>query len=120
MQRAVCAGRVEFTEYFPENTQGVLIQPVGDEGVLVAATDTQRGFGRLDQVKNCEAHFVPGAHSTAVARVVGASWPASRRRFLSCLHGTYYMRMLQCGILAAQTVRRFGAAGVDSEHSGQD
>lgn len=44
------AGRVEFTEYFPENTQGVLVQPIGDEGVLVVATDTQRGFGRLDQV----------------------------------------------------------------------
>ena len=46
-----CAGRVEFTEYFPENTQGILVQPVGDEGVLVAATDTQRGFGSLDQVR---------------------------------------------------------------------
>ena len=44
------AGRVEFTEYFPANTQGVLVQPVGDEGVLIVATDTQRGFGRLDQV----------------------------------------------------------------------
>ncbi|CAL5219167.1 g950 [Coccomyxa viridis] len=42
-------GRVEFTEYFPEDTQGVLVQPIGDEGVLVIATDTQRGFGRLDQ-----------------------------------------------------------------------
>lgn len=52
-QSAACAGRVEFTEHFPENTQGVFIQPVGDEGVLVAATDTQRGFGRLDQVKSC-------------------------------------------------------------------
>ena len=82
MQRALCAGRVEFTEYFPENTQGVLIQPVGDEGVLVAATDTQRGFGRLDQVKSCGANFVPRAHSTAVARVVGTSRPGSRRKFL--------------------------------------
>ena len=44
-------GRVEFTEYFPENTQGILVQPVGDEGVLMAATDTQRGFGSLDQVR---------------------------------------------------------------------
>lgn len=45
------AGRVEFTEYFPENTQGVLVQPVGEEGLLVCGTDTQRGFGRLDQVQ---------------------------------------------------------------------
>ncbi len=50
------AGRVEFTEYFPENTQGVLVQPVGDEGILVAATDTQRGFGRLDQVRSPSSH----------------------------------------------------------------
>lgn len=45
------AGRVEFTEYFPENTQGVLVQPIGEDGVLVCGTDTQRGFGRLDQVR---------------------------------------------------------------------
>ncbi len=44
-------GRVEFTEYFPENTQGVLVQPIGEEGLLVCGTDTQRGFGRLDQVR---------------------------------------------------------------------
>jgi hypothetical protein len=47
--RAFCAGRFEFLEYFPEKTQGVLVQPIGTEGVLVAATDTQRGFSRLDQ-----------------------------------------------------------------------
>ena len=29
--------------------QGVVVQPVGDTGVLVAATDTVRGFSRLDQ-----------------------------------------------------------------------
>ena len=44
------AGRVEFTAFFPENTQGVLVQPIGTEGVLIAGTDTQRGFGFLDQV----------------------------------------------------------------------
>ncbi|CAL8460765.1 g296 [Coccomyxa elongata] len=42
-------GRVEFTEYLPENTQGVLVQPIGEDGLLVCGTDTQRGFGRLDQ-----------------------------------------------------------------------
>ncbi len=42
---------MEFVRYLPENTQGVLVQPAGDMGVLVAATDTQRGFGRLDQVR---------------------------------------------------------------------
>ncbi|GLI68176.1 hypothetical protein VaNZ11_012516 [Volvox africanus] len=42
-------GRPEFTSFLPENTQGVVVQPVGDQGVLVAGTDTVRGFSRLDQ-----------------------------------------------------------------------
>lgn len=42
-------GRPEFTAFLPENTQGVLVQPVGSQGVLVAGTDTVRGFSRLDQ-----------------------------------------------------------------------
>lgn len=44
------AGRVEFTTFLPENTQAAVIQPIGNEGVLIAASDTQRGFTRLDQV----------------------------------------------------------------------
>ncbi|KAG2424358.1 hypothetical protein HXX76_014567 [Chlamydomonas incerta] len=42
-------GRPEFTAFLPENTQGVMVQPVGNDGVLVAGTDTVRGFSRLDQ-----------------------------------------------------------------------
>lgn len=42
-------GRAEFVEYLPDTTQGVVVQPVGSQGVLVAATDTQRGVSRLDQ-----------------------------------------------------------------------
>ncbi|KAG2501771.1 hypothetical protein HYH03_000271 [Edaphochlamys debaryana] len=42
-------GRPEFTAFLPENTQGVMVQPVGSDGVLVAGTDTIRGFSRLDQ-----------------------------------------------------------------------
>jgi hypothetical protein len=30
--------------------QGVVVQPVGNRGVLIAGIDTVRGFGRLDQV----------------------------------------------------------------------
>lgn len=37
-------------EFLPEGTQGVVVQPIGNAGVLVAATDTVRGFGRMDQV----------------------------------------------------------------------
>ena len=29
--------------------QGVAVQPMGDTGVLIAATDTVRGFSALDQ-----------------------------------------------------------------------
>lgn len=46
----VHAGRVEFTSFLPENTQAAIIQPIGNDGVLVAASNTQRGFTRLDQV----------------------------------------------------------------------
>ncbi|EFJ45988.1 hypothetical protein VOLCADRAFT_45232, partial [Volvox carteri f. nagariensis] len=42
-------GRPEFTAFLPENTAGVVVQPVGSQGVLVAGTDTVRGFSRLDQ-----------------------------------------------------------------------
>lgn len=45
----VHAGRVEFAGYLPANTQAVVVQPVGSEGVVVAGGDTQRGFRRLDQ-----------------------------------------------------------------------
>ncbi len=31
------------------HVQGVAIQPIGDAGALVAATDTVRGFSALDQ-----------------------------------------------------------------------
>jgi hypothetical protein len=44
------AGRFEFTKFFPDNTQGVLLQPLGEAAVMVLATDTQRGFGQIDQV----------------------------------------------------------------------
>eukprot|EP00884_Botryococcus_braunii_P023326 jgi/Botrbrau1/9678/Bobra.0201s0012.1 len=42
-------GRFEFLRYFPDTTQGILVQPIGEDGVLVLATQTQRGFGQVDQ-----------------------------------------------------------------------
>lgn len=46
---ALYPGRVEFTSFLPENTQAAIIQPIGSKGVLIAASNTQRGFTRLDQ-----------------------------------------------------------------------
>jgi len=46
---ALFPGRVEFELFLPLNSQGVVVQPIGQRGVLVAATDTVRGFSRLDQ-----------------------------------------------------------------------
>jgi hypothetical protein len=37
-------------QYLPEATQGVVVQPLGSDGVLVIGTDTLRGLSRLDQV----------------------------------------------------------------------
>ncbi len=45
-----CSGRQEFVQYLPEATQGVIVQPIGKEGVMVVGTDTLRGLSRLDQV----------------------------------------------------------------------
>eukprot|EP00958_Prasinococcus_capsulatus_P024484 scaffold3827_cov394-Prasinococcus_capsulatus_cf.AAC.3 len=42
-------GRFEFFGYFPDNTQGVLVQPIGTQGLIVAGTNVVRGFGRVDQ-----------------------------------------------------------------------
>ena len=44
------AGAFEFATYLPSNIQSVLVQPVGEDGVLVLGSDYQRGFGKVDQV----------------------------------------------------------------------
>jgi hypothetical protein len=48
--RLSAAGRAEFVQYLPEATQGVVVQPLGSDGVVVVGTDTLRGLSRLDQV----------------------------------------------------------------------
>lgn len=45
----MCTGRVEFESYLPADMSAVIIAPIGNSGVLIAGSDTQRGFGRLDQ-----------------------------------------------------------------------
>ena len=42
-------GRFEFFTFMPENSQALIVQPLGTEGVLVAACGTQRGFTTADQ-----------------------------------------------------------------------
>jgi hypothetical protein len=42
-------GRVEFESYLPKNAQAVVVSPIGNDGVLVAASGTQRGFTPADQ-----------------------------------------------------------------------
>ncbi|XP_024545425.1 protein COFACTOR ASSEMBLY OF COMPLEX C SUBUNIT B CCB4, chloroplastic-like isoform X5 [Selaginella moellendorffii] len=42
-------GRYELP-FLPQNTQSVIIQPLGDSGVLILAGDTIRGFSPLDQI----------------------------------------------------------------------
>ncbi|NJL47756.1 MAG: cofactor assembly of complex C subunit B [Leptolyngbyaceae cyanobacterium SM2_5_2] len=41
-------GRVEFT-YLPENTQGVICQPMGAEGVLILAANAPRSYTKQDE-----------------------------------------------------------------------
>ncbi|MDG2989942.1 cofactor assembly of complex C subunit B [Candidatus Synechococcus calcipolaris G9] len=41
-------GRVEF-DYLPENTQGVICQPIGREGVLILGANAPRSYTRQDE-----------------------------------------------------------------------
>lgn len=48
---ALFPGRFELFNFFPQNTQAIIVEPLGDsDGVLIAASDTVRGFAALDQV----------------------------------------------------------------------
>jgi Cofactor assembly of complex C subunit B, CCB2/CCB4 len=42
-------GRIEFN-YLPENTQGVICQPIGDQGVLILAANAPRSYTQQDEV----------------------------------------------------------------------
>lgn len=44
----VYPGRIEFN-YLPENTQGVICQPIGKEGVLILAANTPRSYTKQDE-----------------------------------------------------------------------
>jgi Cofactor assembly of complex C subunit B, CCB2/CCB4 len=42
-------GRVEF-DYFPENTQGVICQPIGKNGLLILGANAPRSYTRQDEI----------------------------------------------------------------------
>ncbi|MEM7726213.1 MAG: cofactor assembly of complex C subunit B [Cyanobacteria bacterium P01_A01_bin.45] len=44
----VYPGRIEFN-YLPENTQGVICQPIGKEGVLILAANAPRSYTKQDE-----------------------------------------------------------------------
>lgn len=44
----VYPGRVEF-DYLPENTQGVICQPIGEDGVLILAANAPRSYTKQDE-----------------------------------------------------------------------
>jgi hypothetical protein len=44
----VYPGRIEF-DYLPENTQGVICQPLGDQGVLILAANAPRSYSKQDE-----------------------------------------------------------------------
>ncbi|MBD1809017.1 cofactor assembly of complex C subunit B [Microcoleus sp. FACHB-SPT15] len=41
-------GRIEF-DYLPENTQGVICQPIGNQGVLILAANAPRSYTKQDE-----------------------------------------------------------------------
>lgn len=44
----VYPGRVEF-DYLPENTQGVICQPIGNQGALILGANTPRSYTKQDE-----------------------------------------------------------------------
>ncbi len=45
---AIYPGRVEF-DYLPENTQGVICQPIGDRGALILGANAPRSYTKQDE-----------------------------------------------------------------------
>ena len=41
-------GKVEF-DYLPENTQGVICQPIGEKGVLILGANAPRSYTKKDE-----------------------------------------------------------------------
>ncbi len=48
VQLSLYPGRVEFG-YLPENTQGVIVQPMGDRGVMVLGANAPRSYTQQDE-----------------------------------------------------------------------
>ncbi len=44
----VYPGRIEF-DYLPENTQGVICQPIGNQGVLILGANSPRSYTKQDE-----------------------------------------------------------------------
>ncbi len=42
-------GRIEFN-YLPDNTQGIICQPIGDQGVLILAANAPRSYTQQDEI----------------------------------------------------------------------
>lgn len=42
-------GKIEF-DYLPENTQGVICQPLGDRGILILGANAPRSYTRQDEI----------------------------------------------------------------------
>ena len=41
-------GRIEF-DYFPENIQGIICQPLGDQGVMILGANAPRSYSKKDE-----------------------------------------------------------------------
>jgi hypothetical protein len=41
-------GRIEF-DYLPENTQGIICQPLGKQGVLILGANAPRSYSQQDE-----------------------------------------------------------------------
>ncbi|KAL6776835.1 CCB4 [Auxenochlorella protothecoides x Auxenochlorella symbiontica] len=72
-------GRIEFARLLPPNIQSLLIQPMGREGVMLLASNRQRGFSSLDKAWAVRVAEKLGAtFDRSQEGLSGASKPVSR------------------------------------------
>jgi hypothetical protein len=66
----VYPGRIEF-DYLPENTQGVICQPVGQEGVMILGANAPRSYTKQDEqwIAGIADKLAVTLHSSLVANM---------------------------------------------------
>jgi Cofactor assembly of complex C subunit B, CCB2/CCB4 len=68
---ALYPGKIEF-DYLPANTQGVIVQPLGDRGVMILGANAPRSYTKQDEnwIEAIAAKIFYSLDSNAIAKVI--------------------------------------------------